>query len=216
VPTEIESDLVKVDQWVFRVRKPANGSSDKVLLLLHGWTGDENSMWMFAEDMPEDYWVISPRAPFSAGEKGYSGSILAQPSLEEFKPSVDALLDELHGWAEKNSNKVQTIDLMGFSQGAGMVCAILLLGQETCDRAACLSGFLPAGGKEIIRPGILSKTKVFVAHGSADQMVPIERSHDMVESLQDAGAKVVTCTDDGGHRIGAGCFKGLKAFFNQS
>lgn len=217
---ENESKLIKYKDWVFRIRQPEDKSSDRVLLLLHGWSGDENSMWVFTKDIPQDYWVISLRAPFSAGAKGYSwreimpDSTWGLPKISEFQPTLNTLMEMLNDWAISNSVTLKTIDLIGFSQGATLVCALLLSARDHFEKAACLAGFMPDGGNEVAKPGMLSGTKIFVAHGTNDDMVPLSRGQEMVEILRYTGAQVEVCTENVGHKVGSKCFKGLENFFN--
>ena len=58
----VDSQLTTFEDWTLRVR-PGSGRDARVMLLLHGWTGDENSMWAFARDLPASAWLIAPRAP---------------------------------------------------------------------------------------------------------------------------------------------------------
>ncbi len=57
--------------WTMRVRHAAQEPA-RFLLLLHGWTGDENSMWIFARNFPADMWIAAPRALYPAEGGGYS------------------------------------------------------------------------------------------------------------------------------------------------
>ena len=41
------------ENWTLRVRTPAHTPA-RVLLMLHGWAGDENSTWVFARNFPTD------------------------------------------------------------------------------------------------------------------------------------------------------------------
>ena len=54
--------LETFDGWTLRVRA-SDSPNPRLLLLLHGWTGDENSMWVFARGLSPNYWIVAPRAP---------------------------------------------------------------------------------------------------------------------------------------------------------
>jgi len=221
VQTEIESDLIESKNWVLRIRKPEDSSSDRVLLLLHGWSGDENSMWVFTKDIPHDYWVISPRAPFSAGDKGYSwrninrDDNMGLPMIHGFHSVLLELIELLKDLSNSYSINIRSIDLIGFSQGAALVCSFLLYGLIKIEKAACLAGFMPDGGEERARQNLLLGTRIFVSHGLGDEVIPLARGQEMVRILEFAGADVDLCSEDVGHKVGIQCFKGLKNFFSK-
>ena len=51
-----------IGNWVIRYRKPKHEGFFPAYLLLHGWTGDENSMWVFESKIPDDaYLIFYPR-----------------------------------------------------------------------------------------------------------------------------------------------------------
>ena len=67
----LETHLATLEDWTYRFLPPQRASR-RLLLLLHGWTGDENSMWVFARNFPRAAWMLAPRAPFLAPSGGYS------------------------------------------------------------------------------------------------------------------------------------------------
>jgi predicted esterase len=53
----------------------------------------------------------------------------------------------------------------------------------------------------------------FVAHGTKDEMVPIDRARVSIETLERAGANVTYCEDAVGHKVSVNCLRSLKNFF---
>jgi predicted esterase len=53
----------------------------------------------------------------------------------------------------------------------------------------------------------------FVAHGTKDEMVTIERARASIELLEQAGANVTYCEDEVGHKVSVTCLRSLKKFF---
>src|SRR5947207_15185951 len=99
-----ETSLITFEDWTLRIRPPTT-QAKRILLMLHGWQGDENSMWVFAHNFPADCWIVAPRAPHTAREGGYTwrASVAEErPSVEGFRPSVDALVALLDRWAAAN------------------------------------------------------------------------------------------------------------------
>src|SRR5512143_3028448 len=66
-----DTQLIEFEDWVLRIR-PTTHKPAHLMLLLHGFTGDENSMWVFARDLPRQYWMIAPRAPHFTEPSGFS------------------------------------------------------------------------------------------------------------------------------------------------
>ena len=198
-------------------KKPA-----RLLLLLHGWTGDENSMWIFVRNFPLDYWIIAPRAPYATEPSGYSwrsprapqSGTRGWPSLEDFHPSADALIALVDDYATQNQIEASQFDVIGFSQGAALTNAISLLYPERVRRAGVLAGFLPSESESLIEKRPLNGKPFFVAHGTLDEMVKIEYARQSVEMLERAGASVTFCEDEVGHKLGANGLHTLEEYFS--
>jgi phospholipase/carboxylesterase len=209
------ANIIKINQWIIRVRIPAGSGPHPVLVLLHGLTGDENSMWVFSGRLPERFMLIAPRAlyPSSLGGYGWVPPFYrSEPVVEDFRPAIRDLNDLLNP-AKFPRGDFNQIHLMGFSQGAALGYAYTFLQPDRVTSLAGLSGFLPEGVESLAGDRPLEGKPIFVAHGTLDEMVPVERSRQAVEVLERAGAKVIYCEDDVGHKLSAGCFRGLDGFF---
>ena len=66
-----DTQLIEFEDWVLRIR-PTTHKPARLLLLLHGFTGDENSMWVFASRLPQNSWLAAPRAPYPSPLGGFS------------------------------------------------------------------------------------------------------------------------------------------------
>jgi phospholipase/carboxylesterase len=203
--------------WTLRVRRAA-AEPARLLLLLHGWTGDEGSMWVFVRQFGPEYWILAPRAPHPAQPGGYSWRPLdaqgrAAPSLADFQPAADGLIELVDGYSAANGPAADQVDLLGFSQGAALTAAVALLHPGRIHRAAMLAGFAPAGTAMQARSRPLQGIPFFVAHGTLDEMVAIETARASIDLLKAAGAAVTFCEDEVGHRLSAGCLRALQSFF---
>src|SRR5271157_1136939 len=104
-----DTELITYQHWTLRVR-PATELPVRLLLLLHGWTGDENSMWVFMRNFPLDYWIVAPRAPHTAEPSGYSwrapraphSGIHSWPRFEDFHASADSLIALVDDYSAHN------------------------------------------------------------------------------------------------------------------
>jgi phospholipase/carboxylesterase len=203
--------------WILRVRPAKETKSARVLLLIHGWTGDENSMWVFARQVPDDYLILSPRGPVS-GPTGYGWAALEgqiSPPVQAYIEIANRLIDQVGTWLTAHKIDPSTpIHLMGFSQGAAMCYTILTQQPDRIEKVAGLSGFLPPETPDLLPAGHLEGKEIFIAHGKKDETIPLGMAEKTVETLEQAGARVFYCEEDVGHKLGAACFKGLKEFFN--
>ncbi len=51
------TDILQIGNWVVRYKATASSQNANVLVMLHGWTGDENAMWVFARNLPDNFWI---------------------------------------------------------------------------------------------------------------------------------------------------------------
>jgi phospholipase/carboxylesterase len=214
------TQIVIFDDWTIRLREPDGSGPHRLLLLLHGWTGDENVMWIFAPRLPKEALLVAPRGLHAAPEGGYSwhpGRVGAQARIEDFRPAAGALvhlLDRLKAGAPGlPAVDTQQVSLVGFSQGAALAYTIALLYPQRVERLAGLAGFLPEGAGPLVERRPLEGKALFVAHGTQDERVPVARARQAVQLLQQAGAQVTYCEEEVGHKLSAGCFRGLGGYF---
>ncbi len=93
MPDPSNTTLIEFKDWTLRIREASN-LPPRLMLLIHGLTGDENSMWVFARNLPANYWILAPRAPYAAEQGGYSWR------LPQFENMNRVSLDLLHSAAE--------------------------------------------------------------------------------------------------------------------
>lgn len=164
-----------------RAPKVAQGKSP-LLLLLHGYGSNEEDLFSFASELPEDHYVISARAPydmmygsyawyainFDADEKKFSDIEQAQTSRDLVVQFIDELLD-------KYPIDQEDITLIGFSQGCILSYAVAVSYPQKVRRVVAMSGYF---NEEIAlsdyKTNDFSKLRIFASHGSVDQVVPVE------------------------------------------
>jgi phospholipase/carboxylesterase len=183
--------------------------------LLHGWTGDEESMGIIARKFPDNFWILSPRAPYQADHDGYSwlppGGGL-HSTVDEYLPGLESFLTWMNS-VEKIKQISTKFDLAGFSQGAATAYALALTKPERIHLLAGLAGFLPRQADRYIDNQPLKGKKVFLAHGREDERIRIEAGYEAASALGRAGAEVTFCASDTGHKLGSDCHRRLVDFF---
>jgi phospholipase/carboxylesterase len=214
----IDAEYQEFRDWKFLFRS-ATAEPSRLVVLLHGLSGDENSMWIFARKFPAQVGVLAPRGLYVAREGGYTWRKVYQgmrglPVMDELRPSAVALIDFIDDWSQARGVSANQFDLIGFSQGAALTYTTAILFPIRIRALAALSGFIPKGADDMLANGILAGKPVFVAHGRQDDMVPVELARMSVELLKNSGAMVEYCESDGGHKVSVDCFDGLQAVFN--
>lgn len=218
---QIETNATLLDQfgWVFRSRS-LNENPQRVLLLLHGWTGDENSMWTFTANLSPDYAILAPRAPFSAPKEkgGYSWreikpSTWGSPTLDELRAPVDDLVSLVDQWLVALNIPAARFDVVGFSQGGALATLLAILYPLRVRKVAVLAGFIPKGvDDDVFTPDLLKGIDCFWAHGTQDDMISFERGCQSAQRMEAAGANIDFCEAETGHRVSRECRRALDGF----
>jgi phospholipase/carboxylesterase len=214
----MEEKTLRIDEWIVKIRIPEFRLNVPVYLLLHGWTGDENVMWVFADRLPGQALMISPRGIFPTPRGGYGWQedlLHGWPDLDDLRPAAErvmSLLDRISLEPFSQDVDFSNIHLMGFSQGAALAYTLALLYPQRIKSIIGLAGFLPNKVGAIVEQKPLSAMPVFVAHGNKDAIVPVTRARQAVDVLERAGAKVIYCEDDVGHKLSANCFRSMRHF----
>lgn len=213
---ENKSKVMEIAGLTVRLREPETGDTPHpLILMLHGWTGDERSMWIFTSRLPDNALLIAPRGLYKAPWGGYSwyeAQTQRLPSFADLKPAINRLLDLLKPEHFPDAD-LATLRVVGFSQGAALTYTFGLLHPDMVRCFAGLSGFLPDGAEEVIKERPLVDKDVFITHGSQDTIVDVSKARNAVEKMERAGAQVTYCEDDVGHKLSLTCFKALETFF---
>jgi phospholipase/carboxylesterase len=165
------------------VREPkVKKDKNPVLILLHGYGSNEEDLFSFASELPEEYYVLSVRAPydlmynsyawyainFDADENKFSDIPQAQSSRELIATFIDEVVAN---YAVDKDN----VTLIGFSQGCILSYAVALSYPQKVQRVVAMSGYL---NTEIARDDYykndFKNLKIFTSHGTVDQVIPVD------------------------------------------
>lgn len=193
----------------YLVRNPAVDTANApVLILLHGFGSNEQDMFSFANQIPENWLVVSARGPISQGENRHSwynvkmvdGKITIDFQEEEqSRRKILSLIDHLVIKHKADKNRVL---LAGFSQGAAMSLCTGLTEPEKVAGFAMFSGrFVEEIEPLVSRSPALKKLRSFIAHGSGDTMLPIRYAVENKAKLEQLGIPFVYSEDTTGHTI---------------
>lgn len=219
MPTVIDTELTEIEGQTLRIRKSREPvQKSRLLLLIHGFTGDENSMWVFARDIPSHYWIVAPRAPYVAEAGGYSWRSDQSPDLslsgfERMQPTTDALIHLIDAYqVSVGLDVAQPFDTVGFSQGAAMCSLLAFLCPTRIRKLGLLAGFIPSSLEALAGQRPLEGKRAFIAHGTKDDTVRIDEARAARQLLEKAGSQVTYCEDDVGHKLSITCLHALRKF----
>lgn len=217
MPDLNSTSLITFKNWTLRIRESGH-PAPRLMLLIHGFTGDENSMWVFARDLPAHDWIVAPRAPYAGDPGGYSWRPPQFDNMDGLsghllRSSAEALIHLMDEYSASAKIEARVFDVMGFSQGGAMASLLGFLYPHRIRRIGILAGFVPGGLEELVPQRPLEGKPFFVAHGTKDEMVPIDRARVSIETLERAGANVTYCEDEVGHKVSVNCLRSLKNFF---
>ncbi len=153
-----------------------------VIFLFHGYGSNEEDLFSFAPELPEELCVIAARAPLSLQPFGYAWysinfdasygkwSDVAQAceSREKILHFVEEACDAYH--LDKNR-----VSLFGFSQGSVLCYAAALSFPERFRNLIALSGYIDEQTLvEGYREKDHSSLNVYASHGQMDMVIPPE------------------------------------------
>lgn len=185
-----------------------------VLFLVHGRAGNLDVMWTFKRYLPEDCHVISMEAPLSDPEEGgYSWWLVNQPITREAIESAAMKLQNFMDEAiDSYGLKPKSVIAAGFSQGAACLSVLFQSEPARFVKVALLAGFVV---KQKTHPALdrtFERPKIFIAHGTQDQVVTLEKAEEGRNYLCELGFEVLFVTDPVAHKVGTSGMKGLREF----
>lgn len=182
------------------VREPkVKLEKNPAIILLHGFGSNEEDLFSFATEIPEEYYVISARAPYDMMYGSYAWYAINFDAdenkfsdLDQARSSRDLIVEFIDECIEKYDIDADKVSLFGFSQGAILSSAIALSYPEKINKVAALSGYLNTEiATEDYLKNNVSKVKFFVSHGIVDQVIPIDWARKTKPALENLGINVV-------------------------
>jgi phospholipase/carboxylesterase len=193
-----------------------------LLLLLHGYGSNEEDLFGFATQLPDNYLIISARAPYSLPPYGNAWyAIDFDADMNKFTDNVQAaesrdliakFIDEV---VEAYPVDADNVTLLGFSQGTILSYAVALTYPEKVKRVVALSGYLNMDIIENINSRDISNLSFFISHGVVDQVIPVEWARKAPEYLRAKGLKAEYHEYPVGHGVAPQNFNDLLAWLKK-
>lgn len=172
------------------------------LLLLHGTGADEYDLLGLGRSLDSGAALLSPR-----GKVDENGANRWFRRLREGVFDVDDVIAraaELAGFVRRATDAYgldpATVTAVGFSNGANMAAATLLLHPGLLRRAILFAAAAPLQGRPLA-PVDLSGVQVFLGAGAADPITPVDQARLLAEQLRQCSAAVQMHEHPGGHEL---------------
>jgi phospholipase/carboxylesterase len=172
--------------------------TNPLLLLLHGYGSNEEDLFSFASELPEEYYIVSARAPYNIMHGSYAWyAINFDADQNKFSDNDQAIIsrDIVAGFIDELVSNypidANNVTLIGFSQGTILSYAVALSFPEKVQRVVAMSGYI---NPEILEKDYLknsfSNLKIFTSHGTADQVIPVEWGRKAKPFLENLGINI--------------------------
>jgi phospholipase/carboxylesterase len=189
----MSNDLTFVHRFV-----PGNRHEAPPLLLLHGTGGDENDLLPLGQAIAPGSALLSVR-----------GKVLEHGMPRFFRRLAEGVFDEddvrrrATELADFVTEARKRYDLaapiaLGYSNGANIAAAMLLLRPEELDGALLLRAMVPL--REAPKADLAGKP-VLIVSGKSDPIIPPSNSAQLAAMLSEAGAEVQHRTLPVGHQL---------------
>ena len=183
------------------VFKPAQNPGAPTLLLLHGTGGDEHDMLPLGGLAPGAA-LLSPRGKVLENGMPRFFRRLAEGvfDVEDLKVRANELADFVIAAAAHYRVDPSRVVAMGFSNGANIASALMLLRPGVLKGAILLRAMVPFEPDE--DPAApLSGARVLISNGRIDPIASPEETERLAKLLQRAGADVEVHWQPAGHQL---------------
>ena len=164
------------------VRQPIKATEQPpVLIVLHGYGSNEEDLFSFASELPDELLIISARAPFDMNFGGYAWYAITLDANDEKFSDLDEArtsLTKIASFIDYIKTTYNTAPnhtfLLGFSQGAILSYALSMNYPNKVNHVIALSGYI----NEDLTPQDIGQlnitTEYYISHGSVDQGLPVD------------------------------------------
>ena len=208
----------------YLVREPQNlNSKTTLLILLHGYGSNEEDLFSFVPTLPEDWLVVSFRAPLNSQYEGYSWYDIDLMNTEnridipQAKESLNGILENILKISNHYGLTDNETHLCGFSQGGILSYAMALENPQLFSKIACLSCYPEEKLMEnmVKDKKKLERLRFFISHGTEDAVIPLEWGRKAADLLYDLSCYVSFREYMSGHGVNQKNYMDLMDFFKK-
>lgn len=163
------------------IKKPkAQIEKAPCLIMFHGYGSNEEDLFSFASELPDELFIISVRAPYDLMPYGYAWYAIHFDATDgkwsdtaqaiESRDLIARFIDEA---TEAYPIQKENITLLGFSQGTILSYAVALSYPEKVKNVIALSGYV---NEDILKTTdhTYGHLHIYASHGTVDQVIPVD------------------------------------------
>jgi predicted esterase len=179
---------------------PAAEHSDRVLLLLHGTGGNEDDMIPLGRDLDPTAAMLSLRGNVLENGMPRFFRRLSEGVFDEADVirRANELADFIGSAAKRYDFDPNRLTAVGYSNGANVAAAVLLLRPGTITSAILFRAMVPLTPE--VQP-YLDGTRVLICSGERDPIIPLDNAERLAAMLRTAGADVALRVADASHQL---------------
>ena len=180
---------------------PGTEGSQRVLLLLHGTGGDESDLIPLGRELDANAALLSPRGKISEHGSARFFRRFAEGVFDEADVihRANELADFVRAAADRYQFDGSKVIAVGYSNGANIAAAILLLRPEAFGGAILFRAMVPLSQPPPAED--LKGKPVLISAGAADPIIPPENAQRLASSLEERGATVSLRLQEASHGL---------------
>lgn len=200
-------------EFIHRFVPATAGQSGHVLLLLHGTGGDESDLLPLGRELDPDAALLSPRGKVLENGRPRFFRRLAEGVFDEADVvrRANELADFVGAAAVRYGFDPRRLTAVGYSNGANIAAAVLLLRPEALTRAILFRAMVPLVPAQ---PPDLAHARILISSGAHDPIVPVENAERLAKTLREAGANVTLRFEAAGHPLAPGDIAAAKGWLH--
>ncbi|WP_340198722.1 alpha/beta hydrolase [Ascidiimonas sp. W6] len=205
--------------------RPSKSQQEKnpALFLFHGYGSNEEDLFSFAGELPEELFIISARAPYELMPNGYAWYAIQYDPIggkwsddEQAKESREVIMSFIEEAILAYQLDASNISLLGFSQGTILSYAIALSYPDKIKNIVALSGFI---NENILVSGWKNNNfdslEIYASHGNEDQIIPPDWARNAKKILEANHIKFVYEEYPVGHGVAPQNFHSFKKWLSE-
>ncbi|MCD8427529.1 alpha/beta hydrolase [Tenacibaculum finnmarkense] len=205
------------------VREPKQATTNPpLLILLHGYGSNEDDLFSFAQELPEDLLIVSAQAPYQMGGGAFAWYAINFDAvkgkfsdLEQAATSVTKIAGFIDKIKEKYNTNPEKTFVLGFSQGAILSYALSLNYPNKVQHVIALSGYIDENLIKNQQENTKITTDYYISHGTVDQVIPVDWARKAPVFLEENNLKNDYSEYNVGHGVAPQNFYSFKTWIEK-